>query len=649
MSRSSVEGTGLPPVVATPRTMALATAMFWVVGGVMSLVLTFGPHQPDARLVAIRSAAALGVVLGPLVLRLGEHLPPRVHEVLNLLGAALITGGVWLSAGGALGISLATMFVLNTVYAFAFFRPATAAVHVAFTTVLAMLLCRPLDLLRPQLVFAGVMVNLLTAGTVAWLVRVAERAERDSVTGLLNRRGFDRRLEAALAEAQHAGASFAVGYLDLDHFRRLNETDGRATGDRVLRETARIWQEMLPEEACLAHGGSGEFVVLLPGSTAEASSRLVERMRGTLPHLGTASAGLAEWAPDDTKSVLLSRADASLYRAKRAGRNRIDPRVGMDVSAREMREALVDGCFRVVDQPIVDLTTEALMGAEALVRWQHPTRGLLSPADFIPLAEESGAIVELGRFVLRTACEAVAVAARQGRSLDKLTVNVSGLQLRQPGYAAEVLDVLEQNGWDPARLVLEVTESSLAAEDGVSVTALEELRSAGIRIAIDDFGTGYSSLSRLAHLPVDILKIDRSFVSSIVPGKAAPIIASITALAEALGLATVAEGVEHHAQAAVLAMHGCDRGQGWLYGRPVPLDTLAFPPPPLTSPSPTGTPAAAPTSADPAPTGPAPAGFTPAGFTPAGPAPAGPASAGPVSAGPVPAQGSPRTSTTNHP
>ena len=576
MSSGSAGRTGLVPVVATPRTMARAAAAFSVTGSLVVLLLTHGPNEPGAHLTAVRVTAIVGLLFGPLLLLLQDTMPPWGHHALNVLGTTMISGGVWLSGGGALGISVATLYVLVPVHGYAFFRPLTASAHMVYATVLAMLLCEPLDILAPQMVFAGGVVNLLAAGTVAWLVHTAERAERDPVTGLLNRRGFDRQLETALTGAQHGGAPFTVGYLDLDHFRRLNETDGRAAGDRVLRETARTWQELLPEGACLAHGGSGEFIVLLPGATSEASSVLIEKLRGTLSHLGTASAGLAEWAADDTKSLLLSRADASLYRAKRAGRNRIDPRAGMDVSAREMREALEGECFRVVYQPIVDLTTEEVVGAEALVRWQHPTRGLLHPADFIPLAEESGAIVELGRFVLERACRTVALAGSQGRRLEKITVNVSGLQLRQPGYALEVLEILQVVGWEPGRLVLEVTESSLAAEDGVSVQALEDLREAGVRIAIDDFGTGYSSLSRLAHLPVDILKIDRSFVSSIVPGRAAPIIASITALAQALELATVAEGIEHHAQAEVLAMHGCDRGQGWLYGRPMPLENLSL-------------------------------------------------------------------------
>jgi diguanylate cyclase len=420
-------------------------------------------------------------------------------------------------------------------------------------------------------------VNLLVAGTVARLVRAAERAEIDGVTGLLNRRGFDRLLEGALTRAHDADEPFTVGYLDLDHFRRLNETEGHATGDRVLQDIARMWSDLIPDDARLAHGGSGEFSVLLPGRGGAESGHVIEELRQTLPHLGTASAGLAEWMPDDTKSLLLSRVDASLYRAKRAGRNRIDPRVGIDVSVREMREALGSDCFRVLYQPIVDLTNEVTVGAEALVRWQHPLRGLLNPADFIPLAEESGVIVDLGRFVLEEACRTAAQGRRQGRTLETLTVNVSGVQLHQPGYARDVLSVLRRSGWEPGRLVLEVTESSLAAEDDAAVAALADLRAAGIRIAIDDFGTGYSSLSRLAHLPVDILKIDRSFVSSIVPGRPAPIIASITALAQALGLSTVAEGVEHHDQAAVLAQHGCDRGQGWLYGRPTALQTLPLP------------------------------------------------------------------------
>jgi EAL domain-containing protein (putative c-di-GMP-specific phosphodiesterase class I) len=224
-----------------------------------------------------------------------------------------------------------------------------------------------------------------------------------------------------------------------------------------------------------------------------------------MPHLGTASAGLAEWRPEDTISLLLSRADASLYRAKRAGRNRIDPRVGLSVTIREMREALDTGAFVVLFQPIVDLTSGDTLAAEALVRWNHPLRGSINPADFIPLAEESGVIVELGRAVLEQACISVVDAEHAGRYLASITVNVAGRQLQQPDYAQE------------------------------------------------------------------------AFVRCTEPGRGAPIIASITALADALGLSTVAEGVEYPEQAVVLAAHGCHKGQGWLYGRPAFIDRLELP------------------------------------------------------------------------
>jgi len=621
--RTTARWRGLTPVIATSRTMTTAACLFYGTGSAMILLLSLGAAEAGARIGLLRAVAAAGLLLGLAALPLRDAVPPWVHHPLNLLGSTIITLEVWCTGGGSLAVPVAALYVLVPVHAFAFFRRPVAVAYSLYVALLAGLLWWPLHLFEVRLVIAGGAVDVLAAGTVGWLVRSAERAELDAVTGLPNRRGFDRALEEALSDARGRGghvpqpapardrrawepagarppaarpaarparvgtaaagtlparsAAFTVGFLDLDHFRRLNETEGRPAGDLVLRQVGETWQAMLPPDATLAHGGSGEYLVLLPGTDAETAGRLLEEMRERLPHLGTASAGLAEWHPDDTLSLLMSRADASLYRAKRAGRNRMDPRVGMNVTVREMRDALGDGAFIVLFQPIVDLTTELLVGAEALVRWEHPSRGVLNPADFIPLAEESGAIIDIGRHVLQEACHAVAAAQRRGFRLGKITVNVSGLQLQQPGYAREVLEIVERSGWDPLRLVLEVTESSLAAEHGVSVAALEELRRGGIRIAIDDFGTGYSSLSRLAHLPVDILKIDRSFVSSIVPGRPAPIIASITALAEALGLATVAEGIEHHDQATVLARHGCDRGQGWLYGRPVPLAQLPWP------------------------------------------------------------------------
>ncbi|TQS39587.1 putative bifunctional diguanylate cyclase/phosphodiesterase, partial [Cryptosporangium phraense] len=318
-------------------------------------------------------------------------------------------------------------------------------------------------------------------------------------------------------------------------------------------------------DVVVARTGGDRFALVVPASAADTLA-LLERFRAD--DRTPFSAGVAGWRPGDTPATLCGRADAALDEARRAGGSRIF--CSADTAAddwAEMAAALSAGEFTVAYQPITDLSSGAVTGAEALIRWTRPGRGPVPPIDFIPRAERSGFIVELGRFVLETACREAATWTRAVPA--KVTVNVSGRELHRHDYYEQVTEVLIATGLPPERLVLEVTESMLEADSPVALTTLHRLRALGIRIAIDDFGTGWSSLSRLDHLPADILKIDRSFVAAIPPeATSAPLIAAITALAAALGLRTVGEGVEEVHQAALLARHGCDEGQGWLHGRP---------------------------------------------------------------------------------
>jgi diguanylate cyclase (GGDEF)-like protein len=569
------------PVVPDLQNVAVANRRFFVIGGTTAITVSLLPHVVIGHLTLLRIEASLALALGLLWRVAPSALPRWAYHLVSPVGTSMITLAVWLSGGGMGGTAIAMLYAIMPMHGFSFYRTRTAGWLMVFLSVQTMSLWWPLHLLRPEIVIAGTLINIATALTVTSLMGALRRSEYDAVTGLPNRRGFDLALDRSLEDARRHGSPFSVGYLDLDRFREVNEARGRIAGDQVLLSVGSLWRSLLPPEALLAHNGGGTFMVLLPGQDAEAGGRTLEGLRSArLPDRVTASAGIARWQPEDTASTLLSRADTSLYRAKQAGRDRMDPEIEQSAALRDLREGLGRGEFVVLYQPIVELCGEQTVAAEALVRWDHPTRGRIGPDEFIPLAEESGLIVELGLQVLQDACRAVVAAEREGRRLGRISVNVSGRQMQQPDFALDVLDVLQGAGLEPNRLILEVTESTLSDERALAVQALGELRRQGILVAIDDFGTGYSSLSRLTQLPVDILKIDKSFVGATCSGAGQSIIAAVTALADALHLDTVAEGIETPEQAAVVSGFGCHRGQGWLYGRPAPMSDLVLPPVP---------------------------------------------------------------------
>ncbi len=399
-------------------------------------------------------------------------------------------------------------------------------------------------------------------------------AFEDSLTGLPNRSLFEQRIADTLTAGRHA----VVAFLDLDDFKRVNDSLGHAAGDRLLQIAADRLRHALRAGDTVARLGGDEFAILAPG--ADDTEALVARLFGVLAapvmlegkrlHL-RASIGLAS---TDTGHDLLRNADLAMYAAKAAGTNRcavftadLHTNAVARLDRREQLERAIENAELVLHyQPIVDLDLGRNAGFEALVRWQHPERGLLGPGEFIPLAEETGLIVPLGRWVLR---EAARQAANWGGA-PYLSVNVAGAQLEQPGFVEEVETALCDAGLAPERLVLEVTESSLVGDD--SAERLQALRRLGIRLAIDDFGTGYSSLSYLRRFPMDVLKIDRSFTRDACNDSA--LLNAIVAMGESLGLVLVPEGIEEPEQADALRALGCRLGQGFLFGRPVPADQL---------------------------------------------------------------------------
>jgi diguanylate cyclase (GGDEF)-like protein len=414
--------------------------------------------------------------------------------------------------------------------------------------------------------------------------QIRRAAAVDMLTGLANRQSALERLDAMLSA--DTGGMLAVLFVDIDRFKLTNDSLGHEAGDAVLRAVASaIVSETNPDDVVARLGGD-EFAVVLAGSSGlvEVVQR-VERIRraiaqpvaiGNQTVVSTASIGVAVASQDDRASAeLLRLADVAMYQAKLHGRNRFevfDANLRSAVEERieteaALRRALPEQQLEVHYQPEVMLADGRLVGVEALVRWNHPQRGLIVAGAFVGLAEESGLIADIGRFVLTEACRQVGDWARRFPATPlTLRANVSGRQLSQPALLHDVTVALADSGLDPAHLCLEITETALMTDIDASIRMLRWIRDLGVRLAIDDFGTGYSSLGYLERLPVDALKIDRSFVSGLgIDPKSAAIVRTLLTLAQVLDLDVVAEGVETDEQVAQLQALGCVRGQGFLF------------------------------------------------------------------------------------
>ena len=425
--------------------------------------------------------------------------------------------------------------------------------------------------------------------------QLADRALRDPLTGLPNRAVFLDRLDLALARAGRMGLSVAVLACDLDRFRSVNESFGHSAGDRLLAAVAGRLESGLRPGDTVARMGGDEFAVLGEdldgaGEAAEIARRVQETFASPFPLdrndvWVTASTGVALAVGGGDPDILLREANAAQERARGRGRGRVEvfddamraAAPWHQATEHELRDAIGLGQLRLEYQPIVALASGEVVGAEALVRWDHPSRGLVGPMDFIPLAEESGLIEDLGRWVLQEACAQATAWQGLGTADGTLTlsVNASVQQFRDEGWPAEVAGVLSATGLPARRLVLEITESTLMDDNEVSGLRLQELRDLGVRLAVDDFGTGYSSLAYLRRMPVDFLKIDKSFVDGVTGDAHESALArAVVKLAATLGLAAIAEGIERPDQAEVLATLGCRYGQGLWLGPPMPADEL---------------------------------------------------------------------------
>ncbi len=425
--------------------------------------------------------------------------------------------------------------------------------------------------------------------------KIHELARYDSLTGLPNRRMFMEELGRTLVRCNRHDREFALFFIDLDRFKAVNDNLGHAAGDLLLRIVSERLRPVLRDADMLARLGGDEFVVLTeahcsPATLSKVASRIIGTISEPVQIEGrkaqiSASIGISVYPADGTTAEAIVRsADAAMYHAKDRGKNTFEFFTA-DLSERsaenyaleaDLRQAVDGGQLVLHFQPQVDALTRHMVGVEALVRWQHPTRGLLLPGLFIDLAEESGMIVPIGRWVLNTACAQIAAWAAEGLSPPRCAVNVSRRQLVDDALIHDVEAALASSGIEPHYLEIEVTESLLMDDPERATAVLERLSRMGVHLAIDDFGVGHSSMSYLKRFPAETLKIDRSFVRDL-PGDVddAAICRAVIAMGHSLGMHIVAEGVETAEQQRMLVDMGCDVLQGYLFGRPVPAETLA--------------------------------------------------------------------------
>jgi diguanylate cyclase (GGDEF)-like protein len=446
----------------------------------------------------------------------------------------------------------------------------------------------------------GMLVGVLGVGRTHALSEVRQKSRElshqalhDALTGLPNRALVLDRAEQMLARtARQAGLVTGALFLDLDGFKHVNDNLGHAIGDELLQVVADRLSAAVRDQDTVGRLGGDEFAVLVESSAHESTAdvladRLVEALREPVVVEGgrtiavTVSIGVAvgQYATPD---AMLRDADLALYAAKAAGRDRyslFDASMQTDVEGRvalevDMTSALSEDQFFLLYQPIFSVESGRVQAAEALLRWRHPVRGIVSPDDFIPLAEESGLIVPIGRWVLEQACLQASAWHAAGREI-AVSVNVSAHQLGREDFAEDVRRSLARSGLDPASLMLEVTETTLIRDVAAACEHLEEIKALGVSVAIDDFGTGYASLSQLQRLPADILKVDRSFIAALEEGpQSHDLLQAILGVGRSLSLRVIAEGIETEEQLETVRAMGCEMVQGFLLGRPAPAEAL---------------------------------------------------------------------------
>jgi diguanylate cyclase (GGDEF)-like protein len=442
-----------------------------------------------------------------------------------------------------------------------------------------------------HLVIATVHAQIMTETAEQTVAIMTHMAEHDFLTGLPNRALLTDRLAQAMALAQRHSKKVALMYLDIDHFKHINDSLGHAIGDQLLQSVARRLQDCVRLSDTVSRQGGDEFVVLLPDiedmeDAALTAQKLIDAV--AKPHFianhqlhVTLSIGISLYPGDgnDVETVLRN-ADIAMYQAKKSGRNKykiFTPEMNTRAVARQSIEQALHHALKVHEfvlhyQPKVNLETGAITGAEALLRWQRTAHRLVSPAQFVSIAEECGLIRSIGRWVLREACRQTQEWLKAGLDLGQIAVNVSPVEFHGKDFLAGILTILHETGLDPHRLELELTESGMMQDMEQTTAILQALKKIGVQITVDDFGTGYSSLSYLHRFPIDTLKIDQSFVQD---SDGEPIVSAVIAMGTSLKQRIVAEGIETKKQLAFLQSQQCAEGQGYYFGRPVAAEEFA--------------------------------------------------------------------------